>query len=106
MRGRTVVLAGVVLGSAVSLTACSDPGDLEFWNGGDDEVTVQTGDDETTISGSGGVVFLDYGCTPGDVTVVFSSGESVVIPGPVCPDRRVVIGDGTAFTRPADTSEG
>ena len=52
------------------------------------------------MTAGGGVDFLDYGCTPGDVTVEFPSGLSVVAPGPVCPEQEVVIGDDTVEVVP------
>jgi hypothetical protein len=89
----TGLVAGVL---AVSGTACSDRGDLGVTNEGPGDVTVMTGDQELTVDAGGGAAILDYGCTPGDVTVDFASGPDVVLPGPVCPDRRIVVGDGTA----------
>ena len=76
----------------------SSRGELRY---DENDVVVSTGDEPpTTIGGSSGAVFLDYGCTPGDVTVEFPSGAEVVLPGPVCPGQQVVIRDGTAQVRP------
>ena len=60
---------GAVL--AVSMVACSDPGDLGIVNEGPYAVTVVTGDHEVTVDSDGGAEILNYGCTPGDVTVEF-----------------------------------
>lgn len=89
-----VGLAAVAL--TASLTACSDAGDLSIRNDGSADVTVLTGDEEVTVSAGGGAALLDYGCTPGDVTVEFPSDKPVVLAGPVCPGQEIVIGDGTA----------
>ncbi|MBN0041097.1 hypothetical protein JN535_13085 [Cellulosimicrobium cellulans] len=56
-------------------------------------MTVRTGDEKSEVDGGGGVVFLDYGGTPGDVTVVRASGVEEVVDGPVCPDERIVVRD-------------
>lgn len=94
-------LTGVVL--AVGLTACSDAGDLSIVNNGPDAVTVATGDEDVTVDADGGTVLLDYGCTPGDVTVTFPTGATTVLPGPICPDQEIVVGDGTASLHPAES---
>ncbi|GAA3810707.1 hypothetical protein [Cellulomonas soli] len=86
-----VVPVALVLGVAFTLAACSDEGDLSVVNESDYEVTILTGDEEATVSASGGVVLLDYGCTPGDVTIELSSGSTVILPGPVCPDHEIVV---------------
>lgn len=90
---------GAVL--AVSMVACSDPGDLGIVNEGPYAVTVVTGDHEVTVDSDGGAEILNYGCTPGDVTVEFHSGSDAVLPGPVCPEQRIVVEDGTAMLQPA-----
>ena len=92
-----VVLAGVL----AAVAACSDPGDLSIVNEGPDDVVVSVDDEESEVDAGGGVVILDNGCSDGDVTVTFPSGEVVVVPGPVCPDQEIVIGDGRAEVRPA-----
>ena len=97
-RAWTVAVAGVGVGAVLS--ACDGGGDLEVANDSGEVVTVRTGDEESEVDGGGGVVLLDYGCTPGDVTVEFPSGAEVVLPGPVCPGQQVVIRDGTAQVRP------
>ncbi|WP_407344262.1 hypothetical protein [Pengzhenrongella phosphoraccumulans] len=86
---------------AAMLTACSDPGDLTISNESSTGVTVLVGDQVVKVPESGGTVLLDYGCTPGDVTVV-TSGPAVVLPGPVCPDTQIMIRrDGTVELQPA-----
>jgi len=85
----------------VSGTGCSSAGDLSISNDGPADVTVSTGDEELTVSPDGGAAILDYGCTPGDVTVTFASGQEIVLPGPVCPEQQIAIGDGTAELQPA-----
>lgn len=104
MSGRMRLAAGalVTVILTAALTACSDPGDLAIMNEGPEEVTVLTGDEETTVDVGGGAVILDYGCTPGDVTVEFASGQVVVVPGPVCPEQQIVIRDGDVELEPAD----
>ena len=111
MRGRTWIVLGGLVAVAVAVAVAAivvmyhDRGDLAFSNEGSTEVTVRTGDDEATVSATGGVVFLDYGCSPGDITVEFASGPAVVVPGPVCPEQQIVIrSDGTVELAPAGTS--
>lgn len=98
--GRGVAAGLVLAGVLVAVAACSDPGDLSFVNEGPDDVVVSVDGEEAQVDSGGGVVFLDNGCTDGDVTVTFPSGDEVVLPGPVCPDQEVVIGDGRADLRP------
>ena len=98
-----VVVGAIIAGAlCATLAACADAGDLSIVNNSSTDVTVRAGGDEAdeTVSAWGGVVFLDYGCTPGDVTVEFPSGRSVVVPGPVCPDQTIVIDDGTVELEP------
>jgi hypothetical protein len=77
----------------IALTACSGAGDLAVLNESDDEVWVSTVDEEFEVSATGGTVVLDYGCTPGDVTVEFTSGRLIAVAGPVCSDEQIVIHD-------------
>lgn len=102
-RTTTAGLAALVL---LTTVACSDAGDLEIANDGPEDVVVRTGDegvDPVAVTSGGGVAVLDYGCTPGDVTVEFPSAAPVVLPGPVCPDQEIRIGDGTARLVPVAT---
>lgn len=103
MSSGTRLARGALVGALVvaALAGCGSRGDLAVTNDSPDDVTVYTGDEEATVSSFGAVVLLDYGCTPGDVTVTFASDESLVLPGPVCPDQEILIGDGTAALRPA-----
>ena len=84
-----VAVAVVCVGAVLS--ACDGGGDLEVANDSGGDVVVRTGDEEAEVTAEGGVVFLDYGCTPGDVTVVRGSGAEEVVDGPVCPDEKIVI---------------
>jgi hypothetical protein len=96
------VSALVTVALSLTLAACGDAGNLSVVNEGTSDVTVVFGDERETVSAGGGVAFLDYGCTPGDVTVELASGRSVVVPGPVCPEQEIVVGDdGTVDVRPA-----
>ena len=107
MRGRARLVVGglVTMALAASLTACSDPGDLAISNESPAEVTVLTGDDEAVVPEWGGIVFLNYGGTPGDVTVEFTSGPAVVVPGPVCPDKQIIVRrDGKVELQPASAN--
>jgi len=97
-RGFRVLVAVAVV---VMMSACARGGDLSISNLGPDAVVVLTGDDEVSIAPDGGVVLLGYGCTPGDVTVRFTSGAVTVVPGPVCAEERIVIHDGEARVKPA-----
>lgn len=98
--GRRVLGAAVVGVLVGAMAACSDPGDLGFVNEGPDDVVVTVDGDESEVSSGGGMLILDNGCTDGDVTVTFPSGEVAVVPGPVCPDQEIVIGDGEVDVRP------
>ncbi len=90
---------------AATLTGCSDRGALNIVNDGPRDVTVMTGDNDVIVDADGGAAILDYGCTPGDVTVEFAPGSQVVLPGPVCPDQWIVIGAGTATLQPASAGD-
>ena len=98
--GRHVRGAAVVGVLVVALVACSDQGDLGFVNEGPDDVVVTVDGEESEVSSGGGMLILDNGCTDGDVTVTFPAGEVAVVPGPVCPDQEIVIGDGDVDVRP------
>ena len=107
MRGRIWFVGGglITVALAAALSTYSEPGDLAFSNESPADVTVLTGEDQDVVPASGGTVFLNYGCTPGDITVEFSSGPAVLVPGPVCPDQQVAVkGDGSVELRPASTS--
>ncbi len=97
MSGRARFVRGAValvaVGLAATMSACSDAGDLEVANVSSEDVTVLTGDEEAEVTSDGGVVLLDYGCTPGDVTVVRASGAEDVLDGPVCPDQKILVRD-------------
>lgn len=85
-----MVVASCLVGT---LSGCGSAGDLEVANESGDDVTVRTGDEEAEVTSDGGVVLLDYGCTPGDVTVVRASGAEEVVGGPVCPDQKILVRD-------------
>ncbi|PVU82265.1 hypothetical protein DDP54_03780 [Cellulomonas sp. WB94] len=107
MKGRTwLVLRGLIaVALAVTLVTYNDAGDLSISNESSTEVTVITGDTEAIVPATGGTVLLDYGCTPGDVTVKVASGPAVVVPGPVCPEQQIVIrGDGKVELQPASAN--
>src|SRR3954454_21509680 len=107
MSGRTWLAASglVAVAVTVGLTGCTSPGNLSVENNGPTDVTVVVGDERATASAGGGVVLLDYGCSPGDVTVEFPASHTVVVPGPVCPDQRIVIGDGEVVLRATATDD-
>jgi hypothetical protein len=107
MSGRTWLATGglITVALTAALTACSSPGDLSISNESPTDVTVLTGDEEITVSAWGGAALLDYGCTPGDVTVEFTSGQVVVVSGPVCPEQRIVVRDGKVELQPAAAND-
>jgi hypothetical protein len=97
-----LVTGGLIsVGLAATLIAHKIPGDLAVSNKSPADVTVVFGNEKDTVSAGGGVSFLDYGCTPGDVTVKFTSGKVVVVPGPVCPEQQIVVYDGKVELQPA-----
>lgn len=107
MRGRTWLVSGglITVALAVTLATYNDAGDLSISNESSTEVTVMTGDTKATVPATGGTVLLDYGCTPGDVTVKVASSPAVVVPGPVCPEQQIVIrGDGKVELQPASAN--
>jgi hypothetical protein len=91
----------ITVALAATLTTCSRPGDLAINNRTPADVTILTGDEELKVSGWGGVVMHHYGCTPGDVTVEFTSGKVVLVSGPVCPEQQIVVYDGKVELQPA-----
>lgn len=88
------------LASLGLLGACATAGNLTIRNEGPSDVVVLTGVEDIEVGAGEGAAALEYGCTPGDVVVAFPSGEMVVLPGPVCPEERIVVGDGTAERQP------
>lgn len=102
MMRRTWLMAGSLVGAGLvmALSGCAGAGDLNIVNDSENQVVVQTGDEEVTVTAWGGVSILGYGCTPGDVTVEFASGQRTLLPGPVCPDQQIVIRDDTATLEP------
>jgi hypothetical protein len=94
----------ITVALAATLTTCSRPGDLAIDNRSPTDVTVLTGDEKLTVSGWGGVVMHRYGCTPGDVTVKFTSSQVVVVSGPVCPEQQIVVHDGKVELQPASAN--
>ncbi|MFD4993292.1 hypothetical protein ACFWH7_20520 [Cellulosimicrobium cellulans] len=103
-RAGAVAVAVVCVGAVLS--ACDGGGDLEVANDSGGDVIVRTGDEEAEVTADGGVVFLDYGCTPGDVTVVRGSGAEEVVDGPVCPDEKIVIHADEVVLVPVDVDDG
>jgi hypothetical protein len=106
MGGRPWLVIGGLITVALAATLITHkiPGDLTISNHSPADVTVLTGDEEDTVPAGGGVSFLDYGCTPGDVTVEFTSGQVVVVSGPVCPEQQIVVYDGKVELLPASAN--
>ena len=104
-RRRWLVTGGLItVALAATLTTCSRPGDLAIQNRSPADVTVLIGDQKDTVSARGGMVMMHYGCTPGDVTVKFTSGQVVVVPGPLCPEQQIVVYDGKVELQPASAN--
>jgi|tagenome__1003787_1003787.scaffolds.fasta_scaffold17885759_1 hypothetical protein len=104
MRSRVWLTAsGAITATVLSATlgGCGDSGDLTFWNGGTEAVTVTTDHDTFNLPPDNGSSLLDNGCNKGDVTVTFASGGAFVIAGPLCPENQVVISDGKVELQPA-----
>jgi len=99
-RNRFVRAGIVILAVTAALAACSS-GDLTISNESSTDVTVSAGGDEIIVSAGGGASILGSGCTPGDVTVEFTSGETFVVAGPVCPEEQLVVLDGKVELRPS-----
>jgi ABC-type Fe3+-hydroxamate transport system substrate-binding protein len=100
-RNRFVRAGIVILAVTAALAACSSLGDLTISNESSTDVTVSAGGDEIIVSAGGGASILGSGCTPGDVTVEFTSGETFVVAGPVCPEEQLVVRDGTVELQPS-----
>jgi hypothetical protein len=98
-----VIASGGIAATLLSATVagCGDSGDLTFWNGGTEAVTVTTDHDTFDLPPNNGSSLLDNGCNKGDVTVTFASGKVFVIAGPVCPEHQIVIRDGNVALQPA-----
>jgi|SRR5450631_385525 len=94
----------ITVALAATLTTCSRPGDLSFRNESRADVTVLIGNEKSTVSGWSGFTIHHYGCTPGDVTVKFTSGQVVVVSGPVCPEQQIVVYDGKVEVQPASAN--
>jgi hypothetical protein len=102
---RSLALGGLAIGAlTLILAACSTAGDLLVTNESPTDVTVSLGDEQAEVTAGGGVEFLGYGCTPGDVAVEFPAGRSVVVTGPICPEQVIVIRDGTVDVESAATN--
>jgi ABC-type Fe3+-hydroxamate transport system substrate-binding protein len=94
----------LIVAVTAALTACSSVGDLTISNESSSDVTVSTvltGGDEIVVSAGGGASILGSGCTPGDVTVEFPSGEKFVVAGPVCPEEQIVVRNGKVELQPS-----
>jgi hypothetical protein len=100
-----LVIGGLVtVALAATLTTCSRAGDLAVRNESPTDVTVLIGDEKDTVPGWGGFTIHHYGCTPGDVTVEFTSGKVAVVSGPVCPEQQIVVYDGKVELQPASAN--
>lgn len=86
-RGRALLL----LVATLCLVSCSSAGDLSITNDSGEAVTVDLGDEQVEVTADGGVVLLDYGCTPGDIRVERPSGKTDDVTGPVCADQQINI---------------
>ncbi|WP_062298005.1 hypothetical protein [Demequina maris] len=82
--------------AAVALAGCTDAGGLEITNETDARIEVDVDDDVTYVEANGGVIYLDLGCTDGDVTVTLEDGTVLTVGGPVCPPDRIVVRKGGA----------
>lgn len=91
---------GLIFGAVIVLAGCGNSGDLAITNESSFDIVVDTGEDTVEVSALGGVVILDTGCTSGDVTIEYPSGEKIVVSGPVCPERELVVYDNKVDTRP------
>jgi len=103
MRRTNRLLSGglIVVALSAALTACNSGGDLTVSNEGPIDVTVSTGNEEITVSAWGGASILGSGCSQGDVIVEFASGQTGLVPGPVCPGERIVVHDGEVDLQPS-----
>lgn len=92
----------IFVAATAMLSGCAGQGDVSIQNESPDDVTVSTADDEFSISGYGAIVLLESGCIKNDVTVEFVSGRTTLVPGPVCPDKQIMIGSDKVDLQPAD----
>ncbi|MDN4476908.1 hypothetical protein QQX09_13700 [Demequina sp. SYSU T00192] len=86
---RASIVATVLAG--VALAGCTDAGGLEITNETDARIEVNVDDDVTYVEANGGIIYLDLGCTDGDVTVTLEDGTVLTVRGPVCPPDRIVV---------------
>lgn len=96
----------LLLAMMAALTACTGAGDVSISNESSTDVIVSTGDDDVAVSAGGAASILGSGCIPGDVTVEFASGETVTVPGPICPGEQLVVLDDEVELRTAESSRG
>ncbi len=82
--------------AVVALAGCTDAGGLEITNETDARIEVNVDDDVTYVEANGGVVYLDLGCTDGDVVVTLEDDTVLTVAGPVCPPDRIVVRNGAA----------
>lgn len=92
----------ILVALTAMLSGCGGQGDVTIKNESPKDVTVSTADEDFTVSGYGAIVLLGSGCVRGDVTVEFSSGRTSVVPGPICPEKQIMIGTDKVDLRPAD----
>lgn len=84
--------------AVLTLASCASPS-FSLRNDGDEDAEVNLGDTTLLVAGSGGAVIMDYDCTPGDVTVTLADGTTVELPGPICSDQEILIGNTVATVR-------
>ncbi|WP_062312484.1 hypothetical protein [Demequina rhizosphaerae] len=82
--------------AVVALAGCTDAGGLEITNETDARIEVNVDDDVTYVEANGGIIYLDLGCTDGDVVVTLEDGTVLTVGGPVCPPDRIVVRKGGA----------
>ncbi|SEJ25179.1 hypothetical protein [Demequina mangrovi] len=82
--------------AAVALAGCTDAGGLEIMNETDAGIEVNVDGIVDMVEPYGGVIYLDHGCTEGDVTITLADGTNLSVVGPVCPPDRIVVRDGAA----------
>lgn len=94
---KTISSGLLAVASVVFASGCGSSQGVYFWNGGPGEVSVTSGDENFTLAGNSGVELVESKCTADTVQIVFASGASTELKGPICSDESVLLQDDKAL---------